>query len=237
MIVEKPFTVTSAEGEELIQLAASKKLLLSVYQNRRYDSDYKIVKKVVNDGLLGDILEVEFHYDRFKEELSYKAHKEVAAKGTGVLYDLGSHLIDQALTIFGMPKAIFGDVRIIRKDSVVDDYFEMLMYYDTLRVRLKSSYLVREALPAYILHGRKGSFIKSKSDIQEALLMKGVLPDTPDWGAEAASEWGLLHTGIDGKDRERIPARLQMAITWIITRAFMPRCGKTNLTRLHRKTG
>ncbi|MGN7719139.1 Gfo/Idh/MocA family oxidoreductase [Chitinophaga sp. 22620] len=206
VIVEKPFTVTSAEGEELIQLAASKKLLLSVYQNRRYDSDYKIVKKVVNDGLLGDILEVEFHYDRFKEELSYKAHKEVAAKGTGVLYDLGSHLIDQALTIFGMPKAIFGDVRIIRKDSVVDDYFEMLMYYDTLRVRLKSSYLVREALPAYILHGRKGSFIKSKSDIQEALLMKGVLPDTPDWGAEAASEWGLLHTEIDGKTvKEYLP--------------------------------
>ncbi|WP_346317482.1 Gfo/Idh/MocA family oxidoreductase [Chitinophaga sp. YIM B06452] len=206
VIVEKPFTVTSAEGEELIQLAASKKLLLSVYQNRRYDSDYKIVKKVVNDGLLGDILEVEFHYDRFKEELSYKAHKEVAAKGTGVLYDLGSHLIDQALTIFGMPKAVFGDVRIIRKDSVVDDYFELLMYYDTLRVRLKSSYLVREALPAYILHGRKGSFIKSKSDIQEALLMKGVLPDTPDWGAEVPAEWGLLHTEIDGKTvKEYLP--------------------------------
>ncbi|RPD38730.1 Gfo/Idh/MocA family oxidoreductase [Chitinophaga barathri] len=206
VIVEKPFTVTSAEGEELIQLAASKKLLLSVYQNRRYDSDYKIVKKVVDDGLLGDILEVEFHYDRFKEELSYKAHKEVASKGTGGLYDLGSHLIDQALTIFGMPKAVFGDVRIIRKDSVVDDYFEMLMYYDTLRVRLKSSYLVRESLPAYILHGRKGSFIKSKSDIQEALLMKGVLPDTPDWGAESPAEWGLLHTEIDGKTvKEYLP--------------------------------
>lgn len=199
VIVEKPFTVTVAQGEELLQLAASKKLLLSVYQNRRYDSDYKIVRKVVEDGLLGDVLEVEFHYDRFKEELSYKKHKEVAEAGTGVLYDLGSHLIDQALTIFGMPKAVWGDVRIIRKDSVVDDYFELLLYYDQLRVRLKSSYLVREALPAYILHGRKGSFIKSKSDIQEALLMKGVLPDTPDWGAEAPYEWGLLHTEINGK--------------------------------------
>jgi predicted dehydrogenase len=199
VIVEKPFTVTVAQGEELLQLAASKKLLLSVYQNRRYDSDYKIVRKVVEDGLLGDVLEVEFHYDRFKEELSYKKHKEVAEAGTGVLYDLGSHLIDQALTIFGMPKAVWGDVRIIRKDSVVDDYFELLLYYDQLRVRLKSSYLVREALPAYILHGRKGSFIKSKSDIQEALLMKGVLPDTPDWGAEAPYEWGLLHTEVNGK--------------------------------------
>ncbi|MRG47804.1 oxidoreductase [Chitinophaga sp. SYP-B3965] len=198
VIVEKPFTVNSAQGEELMQLAASKKLLLSVYQNRRYDSDYKIVKKVVQEGLLGDILEVEFHYDRFKEELSYKAHKELANNGTGCLYDLGSHLIDQALTIFGMPKAVFGDVRIIRRDSVVDDYFELLLYYDQLRVRLKSSYLVREALPSYIMHGRKGSFIKSKSDVQEALLMKGVLPDTPDWGAETPAEWGLLHTEIDG---------------------------------------
>lgn len=206
VIVEKPFTVTVAQGEELVQLAASKKLLLSVYQNRRYDSDYKIVRKVVEEGLLGDVLEVEFHYDRFKEELSYKKHKEVAEKGTGALYDLGSHLIDQALTIFGMPKSVFGDIRIIRKDSVVDDYFELLLYYDQLRVRLKSSYLVRETLPAYVLHGRKGSFIKSKSDIQEALLMKGVLPDTPDWGAEAPNEWGLLHTEKDGKTvKEYLP--------------------------------
>lgn len=206
VVVEKPFTVNSAEGEELIELAKKQDKLIIVYQNRRYDSDYKIVRKVVQDGLIGDVLEVEFHYDRFKEELSYKKHKEQASPGTGVLYDLGSHLIDQALTIFGMPEAVFGDVRIIRKDSVVDDYFELLLYYPSLRVRLKSSYLVKEALPAYILHGRKGSFIKSKSDIQEALLMKGVLPDTPDWGAEAPAEWGLLHTEIDGKTvKEYLP--------------------------------
>ncbi|MGX5818604.1 Gfo/Idh/MocA family oxidoreductase [Chitinophaga lutea] len=199
VVVEKPFTVTVAEGEELVELAKKQKKMLSVYQNRRYDSDYKIVKHVVEDDLIGDVLEVEFHYDRFKEELSYKKHKELSTPGTGVLYDLGSHLIDQALTIFGMPKSVFGDVRIIRRDSVVDDYFELLLYYDQLRVRLKSSYLVRETLPAYLLHGRRGSFIKSKSDIQEALLMKGVLPDTPDWGAEAPHEWGLLHTEINGK--------------------------------------
>lgn len=206
VVVEKPFTVNSAEGEELIEVAKKQNKLIIVYQNRRYDSDYKIVRKVVEEGLIGDVLEVEFHYDRFKEELSYKKHKELAAPGTGVLYDLGSHLIDQALTIFGMPEAVFGDVRIIRKDSVVDDYFELLLYYPNLRVRLKSSYLVKEALPAYILHGRKGSFIKSKSDIQEALLMKGVLPDTPDWGEEAPAEWGLLHTEAGGKTvKELLP--------------------------------
>lgn len=207
VVVEKPFTVTVEQGEELIELAASKKLLLSVYHNRRYDSDYKIVRKVATSGWLGDILEAEFHFDRFKEELSYKQHKETATKGTGVLYDLGSHLIDQALTIFGMPEAVFGDLRIIRKNSAVDDYFEVILYYPELRVRLKASYLVREALPAYILHGRKGSFIKSKSDIQEAMLMKGMLPDTPGWGAEAPHEWGLLHTERDGKTvKEFIPS-------------------------------
>ncbi|WP_295121842.1 Gfo/Idh/MocA family oxidoreductase [uncultured Chitinophaga sp.] len=199
VIVEKPFTIRAEEGEELAKLAKEKNLTIIVYQNRRYDSDFKIIKKVVESGQLGDVLEAEFHYDRFKEELSYKKHKEVAQPGTGVLYDLGSHLIDQALQIFGFPKAVFGDIRIIRKDSLVDDYFELILYYDQLRVRLKSSYLVRESLPAYILHGRKGSFIKSKSDVQEALLLKGLLPEGADWGAEAPHEWGLIHSEIDGE--------------------------------------
>lgn len=197
VIVEKPFTVHSEQGKELVALAKQKGLLLSVYHNRRYDSDYKMVRHVVQSGLLGDILEVEIHYDRFKDELSYKKHKEVAQPGTGALYDLGSHLIDQALSLFGMPEALWADIRNIRSTSVVDDYFELVLYYNNLRVRLKCNYLVREALPAYVLHGRKGSFIKTKSDIQEALLLKGLLPDASDWGAEAPAEWGLLHTEID----------------------------------------
>jgi scyllo-inositol 2-dehydrogenase (NADP+) len=199
VIVEKPFTVHSEQGKELVALAKQKGLLLSVYHNRRYDSDFKMVREVVASGWLGDLLEVEIHYDRFKDELSYKKHKEVAEAGTGALYDLGSHLIDQALTLFGMPEAIWADIRTIRTGSLVDDYFELVFYYNNLRVRVKCNYLVREALPAYVLHGRKGSFIKTKSDIQEALLLKGLLPDAPDWGAEAPAEWGLLHTEIDGE--------------------------------------
>lgn len=199
VIVEKPFTVTSAEGEELIALAKTKGLFLSVYQNRRYDSDYKISRQVVESGVLGDILEAEIHYDRFKEELSYKKHKEAANPGTGSLYDLGSHIIDQALLLFGMPRKLWADIRIIRRDSLVDDYFELVFYYDQLRVRIKCNYLVREPLASYQFHGRIGSFIKTKSDIQEAMLQKGLLPDSPDWGAEAPHEWGLLHTEKDGK--------------------------------------
>jgi len=197
--VEKPFTVHSAEGEELIALAKKKGLFLSVYQNRRYDSDFRISREVVQSGVLGDILEAEIHYDRFKEELSYKKHKEVANPGTGSLYDLGSHIIDQALLLFGMPKSLWADIRIIRKDSLVDDYFELVLFYEQLRVRVKCNYLVREPLPSYQFHGRTGSFIKTKSDIQEAQLQKGLLPGTLDWGAEGPHEWGLLHTEKDGK--------------------------------------
>jgi scyllo-inositol 2-dehydrogenase (NADP+) len=199
VIVEKPITVTAEEGRELIALAEEKGLLLSAYQNRRYDSDYKIVKQVVESGQLGDILEMEIHYDRFREELSYKKHKEEARPGTGALYDLGSHLIDQALTLFGQPRKLWADIRIIRKDSTVDDYFEVVLYYENLRVRLKCSYLIREPLPSYQIHGRIGSFIKTKADVQETMLQKGLMPGTPDWGAEGPHEWGLLHTEKDGQ--------------------------------------
>lgn len=201
VIVEKPFTVTVAEAEELDQLAQSKGLMLSVYQNRRYDSDYKAINKVVQDGLLGHIVEAEFHYDRYNQSLSPKVHKETPGPGTGALYDLGSHLIDQALQLFGMPMAVFADLRIIRPVSLVEDYFELLLYYPGLRVRLHCSYLVREALPAYSLHGTLGSFIKHKSDVQETALQQGALPGSEGWGVEPENLVGLLHTEIDGSVR------------------------------------
>lgn len=162
VIVEKPFTVTVKEAQELIDLAKKENKILSVYQNRRYDSDYKTIKKVLDKKLLGEVVEAEFHFDRYREELSPKQHKEIPGPGTGVLYDLGAHLIDQALQLFGWPSKLFADIRIIRPVSKVDDYFEVLLYYPNLRVRLKASYSVREALPGYIIHGLKGSFIKPK---------------------------------------------------------------------------
>lgn len=199
VVVEKPFTVTVKEGEELIELADKQNKKLSVYQNRRYDSDYKTVKKILDEKLLGDIVEAEFHFDRYSENLSTKAHKEIPGAGTGALYDLGSHLIDQALQLFGMPDSVFADIRIIRPVSKVDDYFDLLLYYPAIRVRIKSSYLVREPLPGYILHGSKGSFIKPKTNIQEIMLQAGKLPGTKDWGVEPESERGLLHTEKNGK--------------------------------------
>ena len=203
VIVEKPFTVTVKEARELTDLAKEQNKILSVYQNRRYDSDYKTIKKVLDKKLLGEVVEAEFHFDRYREELSPKQHKEIPGPGTGVLYDLGAHLIDQALQLFGWPSKLFADIRIIRPVSKVDDYFEVLLYYPNLRVRLKASYSVREALPGYIIHGLKGSFIKPKTDVQEALLQAGNIPGGPDWGREPETEKGLLHTEIDGVEERK----------------------------------
>jgi scyllo-inositol 2-dehydrogenase (NADP+) len=206
VIVEKPFTIKTEEAEELIQLAKQTGKVISVFQSRRYDSDFQTVKKVVAEKLLGDIVEAEIHYDRFSEILSPKLHKEIPGPGTGVLYDLGSHLVDQALQLFGMPNAVFADLSIIRPISKVEDYMEVLLFYPNLRVRLKASYLVREILPSYILNGSKGSFIKSRADVQEARLQASVSPADTDWGLEPESEQGLLHTEKNGKViREKVP--------------------------------
>lgn len=201
VVVEKPFTTTVSEGEALIELAKTNNLVLSVYQNRRYDSDFRTIKKILAEGWLGNIVEAEFHFDRFKQELSPKVHKEQPGPGTGALYDLGSHLIDQALQLFGLPEMVFADIRIIRPASQVDDYFELLLYYTRLRVRLHSSYLVLEALPGYQLHGDRGSFIKARTDVQEQDLQAGKLPGGQDWGREPDSQKGLLHTENNGQER------------------------------------
>lgn len=199
VIVEKPFTVTVEEGMELIKTAIANKRVLSVYQNRRYDSDFKTMKRVIEGNLLGDLVEMEMDFKRFKSSPGPKLHKVLPGPGAGIFYDLGAHLIDQALQLFGMPDEVFADIRILRPEAKVDDYFEVLLYYKTLRVRLKASHVAREGLPGYIIQGQKGSFIKPNTDVQEKELIKGVLPDRTDWGIEPESEMGLLHTEIDGE--------------------------------------
>lgn len=206
LIVEKPFTATVLEAEELIQLANEHNVVISVYHNRRYDSDFKTVQKILKEDLLGEIVEAEFHYDRYDPKLSYKTHKETPTAAVGSLYDLGSHIIDQALVLFGMPVAVFADLDSYRPNSLVGDYFDLKLFYPSHRVILKSSYYVREPLPGYILHGKKGSFIKSKADVQEADLQAGKSPDSKNWGKEPVTEQGLLHIEKDGKTiKQSIP--------------------------------
>ena len=180
-LVEKAFTTTVAQAQELAKLAAEKGLKLAVFQNRRWDSDFKTVKKVVTDNLLGKIIEAEFHFDRYNPNLSPKQHKEVASSGAGILKDLGPHLIDQALFLFGFPKAVFADIRITRAHSLVDDYIDILLYYTDFRVRLKAGFFVREPIPSFIVHGEKGSFLKPRGDVQEDDLKLGKKPNLDSW--------------------------------------------------------
>ncbi|CAM2851309.1 Gfo/Idh/MocA family oxidoreductase [Flavobacterium frigoris] len=206
VVVEKAFTTTAAEAKELDVLATEKGVKLAVFQNRRWDSDLRTVKQVLLDGLLGDIIEAEFHFDRYNPLLSPKQHKETANSGAGILKDLGPHLIDQTVYLFGFPQAVYADIRKTREDSLVDDWFDILLYYPEFRVRLKASFFVREANPAYTIHGKKGSFLKPRGDVQEDDLKLGKKPNLDTWGTEPLEKEGLLHTEIDGKMvRRKIP--------------------------------
>jgi predicted dehydrogenase len=157
------------------------------------------VKKIIDANLLGEIVEAEFHFDRYNPVLSPKQHKETANSGAGILKDLGPHLIDQALFSFGLPKAVFADIRITREGSLVDDYIDILLYYPDSRVRLKSSFFVRELNPSYVIHGKKGSFLKPRGDVQEEELKLGKKPNLDTWGTESKSMEGTLHTENEGK--------------------------------------
>ena len=193
LIVEKPFTATVMEAQELLELAKQHEVQLSVFQNRRWDSDFKTVQKIINQGFLGDLVEAEIHFDRFEPNLNCKSYKEIPNDTAGSLYDLGPHIIDQALVLFGMPKAVYAHLDSFRKDGKVTDYFDLKFYYEAQIVTLKSSCFVCEQLPAYVFHGTNGSFIKSKSYIQEIDLHKGMLPNDPCFGIEPDSEHGILH--------------------------------------------
>jgi scyllo-inositol 2-dehydrogenase (NADP+) len=205
-LVEKAFTANVAEAIELEALAKEKGLKLAVFQNRRWDSELKTVKKVLDEKLLGEIVEAEFHFDRYNPVLSPKTHKETINSGSGIMKDLGPHIIDQALYLFGLPNAVFADIRITRENSLVDDYLDVLLYYSDLRVRLKAGFFVREPNPSYVIHGKKGSFLKSRGDVQEDELKLGKKPNLTTWGTEKEGQEGLLHTEIDGKIiKEKVP--------------------------------
>jgi predicted dehydrogenase len=206
VVVEKPFTQTVGQGEELIELASSKNRILSVFQNRRWDGDFLTVRKVIDGGALGRIVEYESHFDRFRPAIQRASWKEDPESGTGLLWNLGSHMIDQALSLFGMPGGISAHLRIVRNGGAVNDWFDLHLQYPSLMVALKASYLAREPRPRFLLHGDRGSYVKYGVDPQEEALKRGSIPDCPGWGMEAEGWWGLLHTEQEGvARRERFP--------------------------------
>ena len=211
VIVEKPFTTTVEQGEELIALAKSKGLALSVYQNRRWDSDFLTVQEVLNKGLLGRLVEFESTFPRYRNFIKEGTWKESGEMGGGLTYNLGAHVIDQAVQLFGLPEAIFADIDILRTGGFVDDYFVIHLLRPAkapeVKITLKSSYLMCEPEPRFVLHGTEGSFVKYGLDRQEADLNAGLMPTSPNWGIEDESFWGLLHTEKSGQIvREKYPS-------------------------------
>lgn len=208
VIVEKPFASTRRQTEELIKQAEKKKNFLCAYQNRRWDSDFLTVKKIIDERLLGDLIEAEIHYDRYRIGLNVKKpHKEKPDQGVGNIYDLGPHLIDEAIVLFGKPNGVFAIIQSHRPHSLVDDYFEIKLLYKNFTCTLKSSLLVREPQAGYVVHGVKGSFIKTRSDLQEYNLQEGMSPCREDWGEEPEKDWGILHTEINGQViRQKYPS-------------------------------
>ena len=198
VLVEKPFTATVQEAEELISIAKKQDKTLSVFQNRRFDSDFLTVKNVIEGHLLGEIHSFEIHFNRFKPVLNPKKWKETAGAGSGIIYDLGSHIIDQAIVLFGVPKAVWGQTFTQRENSEIDDAFDIKLDYGKLKVTLKSSLLVREDTPRYIIHGTKGSFIKYGIDEQEDHLKMGIKPTDTCFGVESVKNSGVLTTEING---------------------------------------
>lgn len=207
VVVEKPFTVTTEEADELMELSQEKKKVLSVYHNRRWDSDFLTLRQVIQDGNLGRIVEFESHFDRFRNYVRPDTWKEEGSPGTGLLYDLGSHLIDQAQVLFGLPQRVTAFMNKQRDSGSIIDNFELLLHYNDLKVTIKSGMLVKEPLPKYILLGTQGSFVKYGLDVQEAALDEGQQSlDDRNWGAEPESMWGIIHYE-EGDDDLRYPVK------------------------------
>lgn len=196
VVVDKPFTTTLAEAEDLVRVANQQRggRIVSVYQDRRYTGDFATVQKVIADGAVGRVVIYESHFDRFRPERKPNAWREEPLPGSGVWFDLGPHLFDQALLLFGVPQAIGADIRMERPHAVVDDAFDVTLYYPNTRAILRASMMTRSVGPTWIVHGTKGSFIKYGMDPQEGALKAGRTPAEPDWDVDPPELYGTLTT-------------------------------------------
>lgn len=210
VLIEKPASGTVDQVKALYDLARERNLHVMVYQNRRWDSDFLAVKEVIESGRLGRLIEVHFRFDRYNPVLSPKLFKEDAELGTnGLVYDLGPHLLDQVISLFGRPLSFHKTTGINRPDSTVIDYFSIqLSYPNQLNVTVTSSLLVSQPLPSFVVHGTLGSFIKERRDVQEEQLDKSIPPTDEAYGLEPAGSDGVLVTrGLAAeKSVEHIPS-------------------------------
>ena len=196
VLLEKPFANSFQEAQELVSLAAKQNRLLTVYQNRRWDGDFLTVKKLIASGKLGRVAHFESHFDRFRPTPKVR-WREAPGPGAGFLFDLGAHLIDQALVLFGEPQTVTATVKTLRDGGLVDDYFHLQLGYgdNPLQVVLHSSALTAEPAPRFQVYGTQGSYIKLGLDPQEDRLKAGVRPDDAIWAMETQEQFGRFNDG------------------------------------------
>lgn len=202
VVIDKPVAVSSSEAASLFPIARDAGRRVFVYHNRRWDGDFLTIRQLLKTDKLGTLRTFESHFDRCRPTPKQGAWREEAGHGNGILLDLGSHLGDQALLLFGLPTAVWGDVRAEREDSHVDDAFDIRLYYPEQTVWLRSTSL--SALPAvrFLAEGTRGSYRKDNLDPQEDALRSGDLFQSKPWGVDPESAWGAI-TSIDEKDATR----------------------------------
>jgi len=204
VVVDKPVTIFSHEAKELNSLSLEKGLICSVFHNRRYDGDFMTLQKLVRQGDLGDLVYLESHFDRFRPEVS-ENWREKEVPGNGITFDLGSHLIDQVVVLFGLPIWIQADIRKQRTGAVADDYFDIILDYGKVKARVTASALVNVPTPKFLLLGKNGSYQKFGLDVQEAAFKAGEKPQGTSWGVESEDKWGKLYIDEEIKRYETIP--------------------------------
>lgn len=194
VVVDKPFTLDMQEARDLIALADEKQLLLSVFHNRRWDSDFLGIKQIIEQGTLGKIKHLESHIDRFRPEVRVR-WREQNVPGSGLWFDLGPHLIDQTLQLFGLPQSVQGNIATLRDGAEINDWAHVVLNYPEHKVILHASMLVAGGTARFTAHGDKGSVVKARIDQQEAQLLSGVIPGSETWGEDSDS---MVFYGADG---------------------------------------
>lgn len=205
VVIDKPFTVTSDEARRLIDLAAEQQRILTVFHNRRFEGDFLTIRHLIEEKALGRLVSYEARFDRLRSEPRPGAWRDASTPGSGVLYDLGSHLIDQALVLFGVPNHITADVRTERDFGSSDDAFDLWLDYPRLKVALTAGMLVRERTPRFTVRGTEGTFVKYGIDPQESALAGGGTPRDAGWGREPREQWGTLITDRGEQTVETLP--------------------------------
>ncbi|GBR66921.1 oxidoreductase [Gluconobacter kanchanaburiensis] len=220
VVVDKPFTLTLPQARELITLATQQEKLLSVFHNRRWDSDFLSVKNAIAGGLIGRVTHYESHIDRFRPVVRER-WREGNKPGAGLWFDLGPHLVDQALCLFGLPRAVHADLMMQREGALSDDWAHVVLEYDRHRVILHASMLVAGGVPRFVVHGERGSIIKRRQDEQEAQLLADMLPGETGWGHDPDPLYAYDENGSEQEipaltgDQRRYYAGIADALTGI----------------------